>query len=147
MSLQISYIERFEHVLEPAVEFLSRDRDLFAKPRIVVPTAGAKAWLCDRLARELGADGREDGVVAHVDMGFPGTVTSLLQPAREADAPDPWSFDRLTFAVLAVITGTDAASLKMPFDVTRAYDEASGIKNPRIWTAERDQEMWASLQT
>ncbi|NBX29105.1 hypothetical protein EBR04_01415, partial [bacterium] len=119
MSLQISYIERFEHVLEPAVEFLSRDRDLFAKPRIVVPTAGAKAWLCDRLARELGADGREDGVVAHVDMGFPGTVTSLLQPAREADAPDPWSFDRLTFAVLAVITGEDAASLNIPFDVTR----------------------------
>ncbi len=35
----------------------------------------------------------------------------------------------------------------LPFDVSRAFDEASGIKNPRIWTAERDQEMWASLQT
>ncbi|HMN94127.1 MAG TPA: MBL fold metallo-hydrolase [Hydrogenophaga sp.] len=34
----------------------------------------------------------------------------------------------------------------LPFDVSRAYDEASGIKNPRIWTAERDKEMWASLQ-
>jgi len=34
----------------------------------------------------------------------------------------------------------------LPFDVTRAYDEASGIKHPRIWTAERDKEMWASLQ-
>lgn len=34
----------------------------------------------------------------------------------------------------------------LPFDVTRAYDEASGIKHPRIWTAERDQEMWAALQ-
>jgi glyoxylase-like metal-dependent hydrolase (beta-lactamase superfamily II) len=34
----------------------------------------------------------------------------------------------------------------LPFDVSRAYDEARGIKNPRIWTAERDQEMWASLQ-
>jgi len=34
----------------------------------------------------------------------------------------------------------------LPFDVSRAYDEASGIKNPRIWTAERDQEMWAALQ-
>ena len=28
------------------------------------------------------------------------------------------------------------------FDVSRAYDEAKGIKNPRIWTAERDKEMW-----
>jgi glyoxylase-like metal-dependent hydrolase (beta-lactamase superfamily II) len=34
----------------------------------------------------------------------------------------------------------------LPFDVTRAFDEASGIQNPRIWTAERDQEMWAALQ-
>lgn len=34
----------------------------------------------------------------------------------------------------------------LPFDVSRAYDEARGIKNPRVWTAERDKEMWASLQ-
>ncbi len=34
----------------------------------------------------------------------------------------------------------------LPFDVGRAYDEAKGIKNPRIWTAERDKDMWAALQ-
>jgi len=34
----------------------------------------------------------------------------------------------------------------LPFDVTRAHDEASGITDPRIWTAERDQEMWHALQ-
>jgi glyoxylase-like metal-dependent hydrolase (beta-lactamase superfamily II) len=34
----------------------------------------------------------------------------------------------------------------LPFDVSRAYDEARGIKHPRIWTAERDQEMWRALQ-
>ena len=34
----------------------------------------------------------------------------------------------------------------LPFDVSRAYDEASGIKHPRIWTAQRDREMWAALQ-
>jgi glyoxylase-like metal-dependent hydrolase (beta-lactamase superfamily II) len=33
----------------------------------------------------------------------------------------------------------------MPFDVSRAYDEASGIKHPRIWTAKRDIEMWKSI--
>ena len=33
----------------------------------------------------------------------------------------------------------------MPFDVSRAYDEASGIKHPRIWTAKRDVEMWKSM--
>ncbi|MEQ9019332.1 MAG: MBL fold metallo-hydrolase [Nitratireductor sp.] len=33
-----------------------------------------------------------------------------------------------------------------PFNVARAYDEALGIDTPRIWTAERDREMWARLQ-
>jgi glyoxylase-like metal-dependent hydrolase (beta-lactamase superfamily II) len=34
----------------------------------------------------------------------------------------------------------------MPFDVSRAYDEAKGIAHPRIWTAKRDIEMWKALQ-
>ncbi len=34
----------------------------------------------------------------------------------------------------------------LPFDVARAFDEAGGITHPRIWTAERDKEMWHSLQ-
>jgi glyoxylase-like metal-dependent hydrolase (beta-lactamase superfamily II) len=34
----------------------------------------------------------------------------------------------------------------MPFNVSRAYDEARGIDHPVIWTAERDREMWAALQ-
>ncbi len=33
----------------------------------------------------------------------------------------------------------------MPFDVTRAYDEATAHKDPRIWTAERDIEMWKKI--
>jgi len=33
----------------------------------------------------------------------------------------------------------------MPFDVARAYDEARGIKHPRIWTAKRDREMWKAI--
>ncbi|HCY17325.1 MAG: MBL fold metallo-hydrolase [Curvibacter sp. GWA2_64_110] len=34
----------------------------------------------------------------------------------------------------------------MPFDVTRAYDEATQYPDPRIWTAERDRQMWESLE-
>ncbi|MEL6599408.1 MAG: hypothetical protein AAFR40_07755, partial [Pseudomonadota bacterium] len=34
----------------------------------------------------------------------------------------------------------------LPFNVARAYDEARGIAHPRIWTAERDLQMWADLQ-
>jgi glyoxylase-like metal-dependent hydrolase (beta-lactamase superfamily II) len=34
----------------------------------------------------------------------------------------------------------------LPFNVSRAYDEAKGIDHPVIWTAERDREMWEKLQ-
>ncbi|MDP1650287.1 MAG: MBL fold metallo-hydrolase [Rubrivivax sp.] len=34
----------------------------------------------------------------------------------------------------------------MPFDVSRAYDEATSHSDPRIWTAERDIEMWKTLE-
>ena len=34
----------------------------------------------------------------------------------------------------------------LPFDVSRAYDEATELRDPRIWTAERDQEMWDALE-
>ena len=34
----------------------------------------------------------------------------------------------------------------MPFDVTRAFDEATQYRDPRIWTAERDRQMWETLE-
>jgi len=106
MPLTVSFIERLDDVVAHAVEFLSRDGDLFARPRIVVPTAGAKAWLHDRLARALGTSGpgRGDGIVANVEFSYPGTISALLQPVdRQAPAVDPWDVDHLTFTILDVI--------------------------------------------
>ena len=34
----------------------------------------------------------------------------------------------------------------LPFDVQRVWDEYEGIDWPRIWTAERDREVWDQLQ-
>ena len=34
----------------------------------------------------------------------------------------------------------------MPFDVSRAFDEAKGLDRPEIWTAERDLAMWRALE-
>jgi glyoxylase-like metal-dependent hydrolase (beta-lactamase superfamily II) len=34
----------------------------------------------------------------------------------------------------------------MPFNVQRAWDELDGIDHPRIWTAERDLQVWDALQ-
>ena len=35
----------------------------------------------------------------------------------------------------------------LPFNVSRLWDELSGIDRPRIWTPERDLEVWAELQS
>jgi len=35
----------------------------------------------------------------------------------------------------------------LPFDISRAYDEAGGTVDPRIWTAARDADMWRALET
>lgn len=34
----------------------------------------------------------------------------------------------------------------LPFDVQRLWDEYEGVEHPRIWTMERDREVWAKLQ-
>ncbi|RJG23444.1 MBL fold metallo-hydrolase [Massilia cavernae] len=89
---------------------------------------------------------------AEVNEGIDYTkdfVTTLLAGAREAVAAG----HTLKEAMASVRCLMDPKFGQvfiyehcLPFDVTRAYDEASGIKHPRIWTAERDQEMWHSLQ-
>lgn len=33
----------------------------------------------------------------------------------------------------------------IPFTISRAYDEITGIADPRIWTAERDRQLWAEV--
>ncbi|KWR90562.1 MBL fold metallo-hydrolase [Cupriavidus sp. IDO] len=76
-------------------------------------------------------------------------VTTLFQAGKEAVA------DKLDLKAAMAHTRT-AMDPKfgqvfiyehcLPFDVSRAYDEASGIRHPRIWTAQRDKEMWAALQ-
>ncbi|MDA0633024.1 MBL fold metallo-hydrolase [Nonomuraea sp. MCN248] len=34
----------------------------------------------------------------------------------------------------------------LPFNVSRLWDELDGVERPRVWTAERDREVWARLQ-
>ena len=76
-------------------------------------------------------------------------VTSTYQPAarvaaRGGSLKEAWDAVRATcdpkFKDYAIYEHC------LPFNVTRAYDEARGIDTPRIWTAERDLAMWAELQ-
>lgn len=113
MPLSISSVGRLDDVLEPVCRFLNQDRDLFARPRIVVPTAGARAWLeaalAERLGAGTGADGLPagDGIVANVDFSYPGTISTLISDELQQES-DAWDVDRLTFTILEVLA-TDAA--------------------------------------
>lgn len=76
-------------------------------------------------------------------------VTTLLQSGREAVAQklDLKGSMALTRKAMDPKFGhVFIYEHCLPFDVSRAYDEASGIKHPRIWTAQRDKEMWTALQ-
>ena len=109
--------------------------------------------------RALGADklvpGRGPALLdpEQVNAGIDYTkdfVTTLLDSAREAVAKGL----SLKEAMAHVRGNMDPKFAHvfiyehcLPFDVTRAVDEAQGIKHPRIWTAERDKEMWHALQS
>jgi glyoxylase-like metal-dependent hydrolase (beta-lactamase superfamily II) len=76
-------------------------------------------------------------------------VTTLYASAREAVAEQMSLKQTMAHVRKAMDPKFDQVFIYehcLPFDVTRAHDEASGIRDPRIWTAERDQEMWHSLQ-
>ncbi len=74
---------------------------------------------------------------------------SMLYKAAQEGVKHKWSlkqtFDHAKAQMDPVFGQVPIYEHCMPFDVSRAYDEASGIKHPRIWTAQRDQEMWAAL--
>jgi exodeoxyribonuclease V gamma subunit len=135
MPLSVHYVSSLREVVEPAASFLRRDRDLFAVPRIVVANAGMRAWLSAELAGRLGASGVDDGVLAAVDVCYPGALARLLEPAALRD-DDPWAVDRLTFAVLEVIVArADRADLVArfggPLRAARAFAERFDVYHVR----------------
>jgi glyoxylase-like metal-dependent hydrolase (beta-lactamase superfamily II) len=89
---------------------------------------------------------------AAVNQGIDGTqafLRALMGSVRAGVAarePLKAVFDK-TYATLQPKYGTWAIFEHcIPFNVSRAYDEASGIADPRIWTDRRDIEMWKALQ-
>ena len=42
---------------------------------------------------------------------------------------------------------SSSTNTRFPSTSRAPYDEASGIVDPRVWTAERDRDMWAELNS
>ena len=87
-----------------------------------------------------------------VAAGLDGTrafVTALYAAARAGAAAgkDLATVYRETYALLKPRFGHWVIfDHCLPFDVSRAYDEATAYPDPRIWTAERDRAMWEALE-
>jgi glyoxylase-like metal-dependent hydrolase (beta-lactamase superfamily II) len=76
-------------------------------------------------------------------------IATLYGSVQESVAKGRSLKDAFDFARLAMDPKFKSFAIyehSLPFNVSRAFDEARGIEWPVIWTAERDREMWAALQ-
>ena len=98
--------------------------------------------------------GRGDALMGEgaVEEGIAGTQAFLSDlysaVSRSAEAGDSLkqAYDKAMVALQPRYGNWVIFEHCMPFDVSRAYDEAKGLDHPRIWTAERDIEMWSALE-
>jgi glyoxylase-like metal-dependent hydrolase (beta-lactamase superfamily II) len=105
------------------------------KPRALVPGRGAALTTPQAVAAGLaGTRAFIADVYAQVQQGV-------------AKGMDLHAVYRDTFAALKPKYGHWVIfDHCMPFDVTRCFDEVTQYTDPRIWTAERDVEMWKTLE-
>jgi len=105
VALSLRFVQQLDHVIEPVVSRLTdgiQDRDLFETDYIVVPNAGVRAWLLQKLAYTLGATpNNTDGVIGNVQVGFIGMLDKFIAPVNRHN--DPWGVEHLTFAVLHAV--------------------------------------------
>jgi len=103
--LRLYTAERVESLLERLAAILAEPLDdPFAPEWIAAPSKGMHQWLRQQLSERLGASapGRRDGVVANIDLVFPGSLFGRVM--QVGDDVDPWHLDRLSWAVLEALT-------------------------------------------
>lgn len=105
MGLSVRFVENLDQVVAPVAEHLTTgltDLDFFETDHLIVPNAGVRVWLLQKLAHTMGADpGQVNGAIGNVEVGFIGMLDRFITPGRR-DA-DPWSLEHLTFAVLQAV--------------------------------------------
>ena len=75
-------------------------------------------------------------------------VTTLFTSAKEAVSAEKSLKETFAYTRSKMDPKFDKVFIYehcLPFDVSRAFDEASGIKHPRIWNADGDMQMWKVL--
>ncbi|MGI8532868.1 MAG: MBL fold metallo-hydrolase [Geodermatophilaceae bacterium] len=88
-------------------------------------------------------------VQAGIDQtrGFLRTMHDEVEPVRRSGGTLKQAFDAARSALEPAYGAWPIFEHCMPFNVSRLWDELSGMQRPRVWTAERDREVWAELQS
>ncbi|MCU1626541.1 MAG: fold metallo-hydrolase [Pseudonocardia sp.] len=155
------------HTEGDIVAWLPRQRILFAgdlveaEAALYTGDAFHREWTTstlDRLAA-LGAEqlvggrgdvskGREqvDAAIAKT-RGFLDTMLREVDAVQQRGGTLKEAFEATHAALVDDFGSWPIFEHCLPFDVSRVWDELSGIERPIIWTAERDQEVWAQLQS
>jgi glyoxylase-like metal-dependent hydrolase (beta-lactamase superfamily II) len=107
-----------------------------------------KALGAETLVGGRGAVARgRDAVDAAIEQtrGFLTTMLREVGGVHAAGGTLKDAFEAAHGALVADFGGWPIFEHCMPFDVARLWDELDGIDWPRIWTAERDREVWDRL--
>ncbi len=91
---------------------------------------------------------RGDAVSTAVEdtRAFVRTTIEGTRAVRDAGGSLKEAFESVHARLAPRYAGFPIFEHTMPFNVQRTWDELDGIEHPRIWTAERDREVWNALQ-
>jgi len=78
--------------------------------------------------------------------GFLQTLTGEVRAVHDKGGSLKEAFEAARKALFPTYGQWPIFEHTLPFDVSRYWDELEGIERPRIWTAERDREVWDALQ-
>ncbi|MEV4468200.1 MBL fold metallo-hydrolase [Nonomuraea salmonea] len=108
------------------------DRVAALGARTLVGGRGAVAEGDDAVAAAIGQT--RDFLTAMLrEVGASGSVKEAFERTHRALAPRYGSWPIFEHC--------------LPFNVSRLWDELHGVERPRIWTAERDRQVWDELQS
>ncbi len=91
---------------------------------------------------------RGDEVATAIDdtRAFLRTTLDGTRVVKDGGGTLKEAFERVHAELAPRYAGFPIFEHTMPFNVQRVWDELDGIDHPRIWTAERDREVWDALQ-
>ena len=85
------------------------------------------------------------GTAIDVTRAFIRTTLDGTQAVRERGGTLKEAFEAVHARLAPRYAGFPIFEHTMPFNVQRTWDELDGIEHPRIWTADRDREVWDAL--